>query len=183
MVQDMTDPNIEPSLVRDQLLKIIEGFGFDSADRINNMREKVATEALLNILDRHLRQKYVDTRDAGELMGLNEALRDIGVWKTFDKALEARAAIKEQYAKLQEQREKDTVSTPDLLLEASKILGENSVQVTTRSGEFYVKMGEASRSDRSLREAVLLALKETAKTKLTMAQHKAVEALVEKAVG
>lgn len=185
MVQDMTDPKIELSTVRDKLLDIIENFGFDSADRIDNMRGRVDTEALLNILDRHIRQKYVEVMDAGELKGLSEAARDIGVWKTFDKAADARAAIKDQYAKLQEKREKDTMSTPDLIMEAADILGGISINVTKSSGGFRAEAGEkvSIGDDRSLREAVLTALKKSEAAKLTMKQHLAIKALIEKAVG
>lgn len=184
MVQNMTDPNIEPSAVRNKLLDIIENFGFDSADRIDNMRDRVDTEALLNILDRHIRQKYVEVMDAGELKGLSEAARDIGVWKTFDKAVDARAAIKEQYAKLQEKREKDTMSTPDLIMEAASILGEMTIKIKKSSG-FQVEGGGGASvgNDFSLREALLLALKKSEESKLTMKQHLAIKALIEKAVG
>jgi hypothetical protein len=184
MVQDMTDPNIEPSPVRNKLLAIIACFVTD-AGHMTRISESVDTDFLPDILDRHMKQTLVETRDAAELMGLHEALRDIGVFKSFDKALDARAAIKEQYAKLQEKREKDTMSTPDLLLEAADILGETTIKAKKSSGGFQVEAGGGASvgNDFSLRQALLTALKKSEESKLTMKQHLAIKALIEKAVG
>ncbi len=185
MVQDMTDPTIEPSTVRDQLLKLIESFGLNDSPKMADMRATTPTEYLPGILERYIKSKCENAREAGELKGLNEAARDIGVWKTFDKAADARAAIKEQYAKLQEKREKDTMSTPDLFLEAADILGETTIKVKKSSGGFQVEAGGGASvgNDFSLRQALLTALKKSEESKLTMKQHLAIKALIEKAVG
>jgi hypothetical protein len=184
MLLDMTEPNIEPSALRSHLLKLIKSFGYDDDAKMASMEAKTPTEYLPGILERYIKAERASTLEAGELRGLSEAARDIGVWKTFQTSADARAAIKEQYAKLQEQREKDTMSTPDLLMEAASILGEVTVTVAKSVG-FHVEVGDkaAIDTDRSLREAVLSALKKAEVARLTMAQHLAIKALIEKACG
>jgi hypothetical protein len=184
MLLDMAEPNIEPSTLRDQLLKLIRSLGYDDEAKMASMEARTPTEYLPGILERYIKAERARTLEAGVLKGLNEAALHIGLLNTFNTSAEARAAIKAQYAKLQEQREKDTMSTPDLLMEAAGILMEFTVKATKSSG-FQTVAGEnvSVGSDRSLREAVLSALKKAEFAKLTMAQHLAIKALIEKACG